>query len=246
MLSSWNALKVATSMLGTSLSSVGVSHMRLLAGGTAPSLSVGRILDNGSSRRCMPGFTVDCPDYGVVQVKAPWAGERVPLHAADGSGWLSMCWRNAPRSQEHAASYASLGTRRGASWREPCAGAGYENNRSQLDILALTRKRSTKDTIGINHRRHLDRQHCGIRSGRAQGGEDDPGGNLENILTFRRQRITNGVAEGLNNKIMAIKWKPGRFFLSLQVKDWTNNHDFCCRSVFDVLNKIQFFNGLAC
>ena len=31
--------------------------------------------------------------------------------------------------------------------------------------------------------------------------------HLENILTFCRYRITNGVAEGLNNKIMAIKRK---------------------------------------
>jgi len=30
---------------------------------------------------------------------------------------------------------------------------------------------------------------------------------LENILTFCRHRITNGVAEGLNSKIMAIKRK---------------------------------------
>ncbi len=29
--------------------------------------------------------------------------------------------------------------------------------------------------------------------------------HLENILTFCRHRITNGVAEGLNSKIMAIK-----------------------------------------
>lgn len=31
--------------------------------------------------------------------------------------------------------------------------------------------------------------------------------HLENILTFCRHRITNGVAEGLNSKIMAIKRK---------------------------------------
>ena len=31
--------------------------------------------------------------------------------------------------------------------------------------------------------------------------------HLENILTFCRHRITNGVAEGLNSKIMSIKRK---------------------------------------
>lgn len=32
--------------------------------------------------------------------------------------------------------------------------------------------------------------------------------HLENILTFCRHRITNGVAEGLNSKIMAVKRRP--------------------------------------
>ena len=35
--------------------------------------------------------------------------------------------------------------------------------------------------------------------------------HLENILTFCRHRITNGLAEGLNSKIMAIKWKACGF-----------------------------------